>query len=97
MVKLLLSKGSSIPKRGRRFFDQTEYCELFLKWPFTMAVIVFRGLSLYSTLDASSLIDLNQYIGCDISNDDDDDYGVDDYDDEDDDYDVDGDNNDIFE
>ncbi len=55
VVELLLSKGADIPND---FIN-----DIFSKWPISMAIIVLQELSLYYHLDASTIIDLYQYIG----------------------------------
>ncbi len=37
--------------------------DIFDRWPISMAIIILQELSLYYHLDASTIIDLYQYIG----------------------------------
>ncbi len=61
LVNLLLTKGSSIPSGYYNSMKQARFV-FIAKWPLTMAVIVLRGLFLYHNIDASSLMDLSQYV-----------------------------------
>ena len=62
VVELLLSRGADIP-----YIDPDEWWppikRFFSKWPISMAIIALQELSLYYYLDASTIIDIYQYIG----------------------------------
>ena len=63
VVKLLLSSGATIPSDLPLHAAAVGCQEIIDDWPVDMAIIVFKELCLYGCLDASSLIDLRQYIG----------------------------------
>ena len=70
VVKLLLSKGTDIP--NIESYYSLIIKDILDKWPISMAIIVLQELSLYYHLDASTIIDLYQYIG-DLEEDDEED------------------------
>ena len=64
VVKLLLSKGADIPNTHFIIpYYRPIINGIFSKWPISMAIIALQELSLYYYLDASTIIDIYQYIG----------------------------------
>ena len=61
VVELLLSKVADIP--NIESYYSLIIKDILDKWPISMAIIVLQELSLYYHLDASTIIDLYQYIG----------------------------------
>ena len=61
VVELLLSKGADIPNTEPDY--SSNIIDILNKWSISMAIIVLQELSLYYHLDASTIIDLYQYIG----------------------------------
>ena len=69
VVELLLSKGANIHDISNDGFtamsvtssDKIRY--ILSKWPITMAILILKELDLYYLYDASTLIDLYQYLG----------------------------------
>ena len=69
VVKLLLSKGANlhdITNHGDNAIslsDSDTIKYILRKWPITMAILILKELDLYYQYDASTLIDLYQYMG----------------------------------
>ena len=74
IVQLLLCQGADISFRnddGRTALDEASYygrlkvADCLRKWPWTMAIIIVlkENLAVYHLLDASTIIDLWQYLG----------------------------------
>ena len=69
VVELLLSKGADIndvtnygsTAMSVSSSDNIKY--ILSKWPITMAILILKELDLYYIYDASTLIDLYQYLG----------------------------------
>ena len=72
VVELLLSKGANINDKDNdggstgtamslSRSDKITY--ILSKWPITMAILILKELDLYYQYDASTLIDLYQYLG----------------------------------
>jgi hypothetical protein len=82
IVELLLSKGADIP--NLESYYSLIIKDILDKWPISMAIIVLQELSLYYHLDASTIIDLYQYIGAlEEDNEEDEEESDDDFDDDD--------------
>ena len=69
VVALLLSKGADINEiaddgsTAISISDSDKITYMLQKWPITMAILIFKELSIYYQTDASTLIDLYQYLG----------------------------------
>ena len=69
VVELLLSKGANIndiSNNGSTAMSLTssvKILNILSKWPITMAILILKELDLYYLYDASTLIDLYQYLG----------------------------------
>ena len=73
IVQLLLCQGANMSVRdydGETYLDLASYegylevADCLSKWPWTMAIIALKeDLAVYHLLDASTLIDLWQYLG----------------------------------
>ena len=74
IVQLLLCQGADMSIRGYHrktaldlasYNDHLEVADCLRKWPWTMAIIIAlkENLAIYHLLDASTIIDLWQYLG----------------------------------
>ena len=69
VVEMLLSKGANIndiSNNGSTAMSLTssdKIQNILSKWPITMAILILKELDLYYLYDASTLIDLYQYLG----------------------------------
>ena len=69
VVELLLSKGANINDIINNGYtaislsasDRIKY--ILRKWPISMAILILKELAIYYHTDASTLIDLYQYMG----------------------------------
>lgn len=61
VVEFLLSNGADI-KRIESYW-KPNITDILNNWPISMAIIVLQELSLYYQMDASTIIDLHQYMG----------------------------------
>ena len=61
VVILLLAHGADIPPIRSRYSPAIK--DILKKWPVFMGILALQGLSLYYILDASTIIDLYQYLG----------------------------------
>lgn len=71
VVKMLLVRGANISDTDRdgrliieqdRFMVNKEIPPLIQKWPFTMGILVMKGITVYHLMDASTLIELREYL-----------------------------------
>ena len=71
IVRLLLTEGADITIANKYGMSALHYASMFghldivnclRKWPCTMAIIILQELALYYQLDASTIIDLWQYL-----------------------------------
>ena len=69
VVELLLSKGADINdvtnygSTAMSVSSSDKIQNILSKWPITMAILILKELDLYYLYDASTLIDLYQYLG----------------------------------
>ena len=61
VVLQLLAHGADIPPI--RSYCSPAIKDILRKWPVFMGILALQGLSLYYILDASTIIDLYQYLG----------------------------------
>ena len=62
VVLQLLAHGADIPPIIRSLYSPA-IKDILKKWPVFMGILALQGLSLYYILDASTIIDLYQYLG----------------------------------
>ena len=61
VVLQLLAHGADIPPVRSHYSQASK--DILRKWPVFMGILALQGLSLYYILDASTIIDLYQYLG----------------------------------
>ena len=72
VVEMLLSKGANINdisndgSTAMSVASSDKIKCILSKWPITMAILILKELDLYYLYDASTLIDLYQYLGEDV-------------------------------
>ena len=61
VILQLLAHGADIPPIRSHYLPASK--DILRKWPVFMGILALQGLSLYYILDASTIIDLYQYLG----------------------------------